>query len=198
MWLTSSTFSSPLVLMALRGGSRRTRVDSAAPIRRVHVAQRKLSVMRVERSNAADLVLEGQHLRLEFDPVVTIDVGTDVHLGRLLQIGVAKLEDDIGIADRKPVDVVGPLAKDEGVVVEPKVGRIEEENFPDARLRILEGLAGEIDLGLSRGSLHQPGELVEALDRCETVALEDELGFDVLNAVERVAVAVLAFLARGP
>ena len=111
---------------------------------------------------------------------------------------MAKLEDDLGIADRKPVDVVGPLAKDEGVVVEPKVGRIEEENLPDARLRVPEGLAGEIDVGLLRGSLHQPGELVEAVDRREAVALEDELGFDVLNVVQRVAVAVPAFLARGP
>ena len=173
-------------------------MDRRVPIRRVHVAERKLSVVRVERPNAADLALEGQLLRLELDPVGTGDVGANVHVGRLLQIGVAKLEDDLGIADRKPVDVVGPLAKDEGVVVEAKVGRIEEENFPDARLPVLEGLAGEIDVGLLRGSLHQPGELVEAVDRCEAVALEDELGFDVLNVVERVAVAVPALLACGP
>ena len=48
----------------------------------------------------------------------------------------------------------------------------------------------EIDVGFFRGSLHQPGELVEAVDRCEAVALQDELGFDVLNVVERVAVAI--------
>jgi hypothetical protein len=152
----------------------------------------------VKQPNAPDLALEGQRLRLEFDPVGARDLGADVHVGRHLQIGVPKLEDDLGIADRKPVDVVGPLAEDEGVVVEAKVGRIEEENFPDTRLLVLEGLAGEVDVGLLRGPLHQPGELVEAVDRREAVALEDELGFDVLNVVERVAVAVPAFLAHGP
>src|SRR3954470_13368611 len=87
------------------------------PIRRVHVAQRKLSVVGIQRPHAADLALERQRLRLEFDPMVARDLGTDVHVGRLLQVGVAKLEDDLWIADREPVDVVGPLAKNEGVVV---------------------------------------------------------------------------------
>ena len=170
VWLTSSTFSLSRVLMRAQGRQQAHQGRQRLPIRRVHVAQRELSVVRVERPNAADLVLERQRLRLELDPVVTRDLGPDVHVGRLLQIGVAKLEDDLGIADRKPVDVVGPPAQDEGVVVEPKVGRIEEENLPDARLRVPEGLAGEIDAGLLRGSLHQPAELVEAVDRREAVA----------------------------
>ena len=198
VWLTISDL---LARAGLDAAQRRQQADQGGHRRlvgRVNVAERKLGVVRVEHAHAAGLVLERKGLRLEFDPVVAGDLRADVHVGTLLQIGMAKLEDDLRIAHREPVDVLGPPAQDEGVVVEPEVGRIEEENFSDARLRLLEGLAREIDAGLLGGPLHQPGEVVEAVDRREAVTLEDDLGFDVLNVVQRVPVAVPPLLVRGP
>ena len=54
----------------------------------------------------------------------------------LLDVRVAKLEDDLRVADREPFRVGDPSAQDERVVIEPEVRRIQEQHFADLqRLR---------------------------------------------------------------
>jgi hypothetical protein len=103
---------------------------------------------------------------------------------------MAELEDEFRGADGKAVFIVETPAQDERVVIESKVCGIQEQDFPDLGERILETLSGKVDVRIFRGAPHQLGKPPEAVDRRETIALEDDLGFEIVNLVERMAVAV--------
>jgi hypothetical protein len=111
---------------------------------------------------------------------------------------MAELEDEFRDADGKPVLIVETPAQDERVVIESKVCGVQEQDFPDLGERILETLAGEVNVHLFRGALHQLGKVSEAVDGREAVALEDDLRFDIVNLVERMAVAVPSLLRIEP
>ena len=156
----------------------------------VHLAQAELGVVRVQQPVAADLVLQRQRLGLELDAVLAGDLRSHVDRGRGLLVRVAVLEDDLRVAGRKAVDVGDAAAQDERVVVEAEVRRVEEEDL--AHLGPLAGLGvgDEADAGARRGALHQRAELPEAVDRGEAVRLQDQLGLEVGDLVERRAVGV--------
>src|SRR5215471_6341262 len=163
----------------------------------VHRAQRKLDVVGVQHAETPDLVLQRQGLGLELDPVLAGDVGPHVHPRRLLQVGMPELEDNLRIAHREPVHVLLASAQDEGVVVEPEVGRVEEKHLSDAGARILEAFAGEVDVCIGGGLLHKLRELPKGVDRVEAVALQNDLGLEILQLVEWMPVTVPALLELG-
>jgi len=105
---------------------------------------------------------------------------------------MAKLEDEFRRAGGKPVLIAEAPAQDEGVVVETKVCSVEEEDLPDLREGILESLAGKVDVSFVRSVPDQLGKLSEAVHGGEAVPLEDDLGLDIVNLVEWMAVTVYA------
>jgi hypothetical protein len=105
---------------------------------------------------------------------------------------MAKLEDEFRRADGKPVLIAETPAQDEGVVVETKVCGVEEEDLPDLREGIHESLAGKVDVGFVRSLPDQLGKLSGAVHGGEAVPLEDDLGLDIVNLVEWMAVTVYA------
>ena len=137
------------------------------------------------------------HLALELDLVIVDQLGPDVHRRAGLQVRMAELENDLGVAIQKTVLIGSTPAEDEGVVIEFVVSRIQEEDFAHLRLRVLEGLGGVIDFATFRRLLHEFPKLTKAVDRREPLALEDELAFEILHVVERMAVAVGAFFQFG-
>jgi hypothetical protein len=120
-----------------------------------------------------------------------------VHLGCLLQIRVAKFEDDFRVAHSKAVHVVDPPAQDKGVVVESEVLRIQEEDFPNLRPQTLEFLGGVINIGRLSGTTYDFAKIAEILYRSETLPLEDDLAFEIMNLIERMAVAEGSLLEIG-
>ena len=103
---------------------------------------------------------------------------------------MAELEDEFRRAGGKPVLIAETPAQDEGVVVETKVCGVEEEDLPDLGKGILESLAGKVDVDTVRGLPDQPGKLPEAVHGGEAVPLEDDLGLDIVNFVDWMAVTV--------
>src|SRR5262249_22529303 len=157
-----------LAVGATQGRERGEDLGQTVPGRRigqVDPAQAELDVVRVEKAEAADLVLEGQYLGLELDDEVSRDVEPHVHLGGLLHVRMPELEVDFRVADGKSVLVREAEAEDEGVVVELEVPGIEEENLTDLYVALPELLGIESHPVL----LRCPGDLVpefeEALRR---------------------------------
>jgi hypothetical protein len=111
---------------------------------------------------------------------------------------MAELEDEFRDADGKAVLIAETPAQDERVIIESKVCGVQEQDFPDLGEGILETLSGEVNVHLFRGAPHQLGKLSEAVDGREAVALEDYLGFEILNFVERMTVAVPPLLRIEP
>jgi hypothetical protein len=82
------------------------------------------------------------------------------------------------------------------MVVESEVGRVEEEDFPDQGLEN-HTFGDEIDTEFLCGSRYNITVLEENLCRGEPVRLQNKLAFQILDIIERVAVAVLALLEIG-
>src|SRR6185295_7733312 len=121
-------------------------------------------------------------------------VRKNVRLGRLLDVLMAELEDDLRVAGGKPVLVPNASAQDEGVVVEAEVGRVDEQDLPDLNRRVLVSADREGDVG-SIGRLSQNlREVEQALARPEAVGFEHELAAQVLKLVKRQAVGIAARL----
>ena len=169
-------------------------VSSERRIALVDVGERELDVVREEQPNAAELVLQRQRLALELDLVVAEDLRPNVRLGGDLHVRMAELEDDLGVPGRETVLVGDAAPQDEGVVVEPEVRRVHEEDFADLERRVDELVRREPDVVLGGRPLHDLREVEEALARHEVVGSQDELALEVLDLVERKAVRVLARL----
>ena len=67
--------------------------------------------------------------------------------------------------------------------------RIQEEDFPNLRPQALEFLGGVINIGRLRGTTYDFAKIAEILYRGETLPLEDDLAFEIMNLIERMAVA---------
>src|SRR5262245_1212172 len=110
---------------------------------------------------------------------------------------MAVLEDDLGIAGREAVLVGNPPPQDEGVVVEPEVGGIEEEHFPNLQRLVGEPFGVEPDAVFLGGPSQDLAEVEQALSGREMVRPQDEFAFEILDFVEGKAVTVLARLQVG-
>src|SRR5262245_44084440 len=159
-------------------------------VRARHLAQGEHGVVGVEHAGAADPVAQRQRLGLELDLVDAGDLRPHVEGSGRLEVGVAELEDDLGLAHRKAVLERDAPPQDECVVVEAEVGRVEEDDLADlgGLMRHVRGLVADVDaIG---DAAHELPELEEALRRGEAVRLEDELALEVVDLVARVPVAV--------
>src|SRR5262249_20069650 len=103
---------------------------------------------------------------------------------------MTKFEDDFRVAHSKAVHVVDPPAQDKGVVVESEVLRIQEEDFPNLRSHALEFFGGVINIGRLSGATYDFAKIAEILYGGETLPLEDDLAFEIMKVIERMAVAV--------
>src|SRR5438093_3805215 len=176
------------------GGKEAHERRHARAIGELDLAQAELCIVRVENTYAAQLVLEGQGLRLELDLVDPGDMRTHVEVGGLLHVGMAELEDDLRVAHGKSVFVQDAPAQDEGVVVQAKVLGVEEHHLPDLGSLAVEMAGREIDVGLLRRVLHDLREVEESLLGGETVRLENDLALEIVHLVEGVTVAIVSRL----
>ncbi len=97
----------------------------------MHLAQSELAVVRVEDAISADLVLHWQCLGFELDAVLAGDLRPHVHGRSLLLVRVTELEDDLGIANGKAVDIGDAPSQNECVVVEAEVGSVAKNDLAD-------------------------------------------------------------------
>jgi hypothetical protein len=72
--------------------------------------------VRIENPAAAGPVPQRQQLRLELDPVLALGFETQVERGRSLDFGVAELEHELRVADRKTRSISDPTAQNEASI----------------------------------------------------------------------------------
>jgi hypothetical protein len=82
------------------------------------------------------------------------------------------------------------------MIVEPKVGGIQEHHFPDR------GLKGNALVGVSYAKLlrrlcHQLSVVKKDFRGSEAIGLEDKLALEILDLIEWMTVAVLTLFAAG-
>ena len=96
--------------------------------------------MGVEHADPAEPLFQRQRLALELDPVLAEDLRPNVGLGRPLYVGVPVLEDDLGVPDWKAVLIRDAPPQNEGIVVQPEVVGVDEENLTDLERRGVKAL----------------------------------------------------------
>ena len=102
--------------------------------------------MRVEDAKATDGSFQRKGFSFELDLVLARDVGPHINFGGGHLVGMAELEDDFRIADRKAVDVSNAPPQNEGVVVEAEVRRIHEDDLANIRAAADFGIGDEANL----------------------------------------------------
>src|SRR5215469_12015141 len=122
--------------------------------------------------------------------MVAEDVGTYIGLRSYLEIGMAKLEDDLRLADREAILVGDATPQNEGVIVEAEVIGVDEDDF--AQLHRLRLKASDIVLHavLFGRQLEHPAKIEESFARVKLVGPQDELAANVLGRVNRHAVSI--------
>jgi hypothetical protein len=183
-------------LHCLQGGKHVRQGSHRCAIPLGRLAQPELRVVRKQIPEAAHLIFQRQRLRLEFDPVIAGDVRPHVEFGGLLDVRVAVFENDFRVAGGEAIHVPYTPAQDERMVVEPEVRGIQEHHFPDPGLE-QQALVVVVDAKLLRRLRHQLAILEEDFCSRETVGLQDQLALEILDLVERMAVAVLTLLEAG-
>src|SRR6266536_2584149 len=174
-----------------RQGRERARQGShGCAIALSRLVQEKLYVVREQQPVSTHLILQRQGLRLELDPVITGDVRPHVQVRSLLHVRVAELENDFRFARREAIFVRNAPSQDERMVVEPEVGGVQEEHFPDLGLKD-HTLVDEPNTELLRRARNQVAILEEDFCGRKTVGLQDELALEIVNLIEWTAVAVL-------
>src|SRR5215470_11135042 len=156
----------------------------------MNLAQAELAIVRIENAISADLVLQRQRLGFEFDAIFPGDVRPYVDRHGFLFLGMPKLEDDLGVAHREAVHVADAPSQDESMVIKPIIRRVGENDFPDLRPAASLRVLGEPDSQAFGGALHKLAKVTKALNRGKTVRLQYELGFQVLNLIERITVGI--------
>ena len=131
VWFTNSTRSVSAVLSGSKAGKTSAQCAHRCAVTLGRLAQRKLHVVREQHTVSADLIFQRQGLRLEFDPVIAGNVRPHVEFSGLLDVRVPELENDFRLARGKAVSVANTPSQDERIVVEPEVGGIQEQHFPD-------------------------------------------------------------------
>jgi hypothetical protein len=81
------------------------------------------------------------------------------------------------------------------MVVEPKIGCVQEDHFPDLGLKD-HTLVDEADTELLRRPGHQLAIVEEDFCGRETVGLQDKLALEIMNLIEWTAVAVLTLFSN--
>src|SRR3974377_287088 len=80
--------------------------------------------------------------------MITKDLGPHVGLGRLLNIRMPELENNLRLRRRETIGIRNASAQDERVVVQPEVLGIHEHNLPDLECCVLKILGGKINSAL--------------------------------------------------
>src|SRR6202008_2115717 len=145
---------------------------------------------RKKHADPSKPILQWEGFRFELDAVVTRNARPDVHLRRGLQIGVTVLEDDFRIPDQETVFVQEPPAQDERVLIKQEIRGIQEQDFAQSRLDVLEAHGVEADVGLQGGLSDKVAEVAEGLGRNEAIASQNELHLEILQLVNRLTVAI--------
>src|SRR3954465_10508486 len=96
--------------------------------------------MGAEHPELAEPLFQRQRLALELDPVLAKNLRPNVGLGRPLYVGVSVLENDLGVPDWKAVPIRDAPPQNEGMVVQPEVVSVDEENLTDLERRGVKAL----------------------------------------------------------
>src|SRR5215469_17955079 len=126
-----------------------------------------LHVVREEHTYAANTLFERHRLDFELHSVVAKDVRPDIGFRAQLQVGMAELEDDLGLADGKAVLVGDAAPQNEGVVIKAKVVGVDEYDFAKFHWLGIETGDTVLYAMLSGGRLEHLGKVEEALARME-------------------------------
>ena len=157
----------------------------------VHLAQAEHAVMRVEYARPADFIAQWQGFHFELDPVVSRDIGAHVHLCRLLQVRVTEFKDDLWIAHGEAVFINNAPSQDEGIIVQAEVRRVQKYDFPDVRSPADAGVRAVPNPETFSRAIHELSEVTEAFYGGEAVWFQNDLEFEIMNFVERMAIRVL-------
>src|SRR5271165_6714505 len=160
------------------------------PVGGMHLAEAELAIVRVQDAVAAHSVFQRQRFGLELDAVLAGDVGPHIERRRLLLVGMPELEDNLRVANREAIDVDYPPSQDEGIVVKAKVRSVAKGDFADFRTALRIRIRQESDPVLLGNLLRYLAEIAERFHRGERLRLEDQLGFQVVDSVERGTVGV--------
>lgn len=136
------------------------------------------------------MVLERKCFGFEFNAILPRNLRPHIDRSSSLLVRMAILEHNFRITHRESVDVRDAPTKDEGVVVESEIRRVEEEDFSDVRSQAALGIRDKVNIGLFGGALHDLAEIAEAFDRSKSVRFEDQLSFEILDLIERMAIDI--------
>ncbi len=95
---------------------------------------------------------------------------------------VTELKDHFRIAHGEAINVGYAPPQNEGVVCIGGVRRVEENDFSDIGPQANLWVGDKPDSEFFRRALHELAEVAETVDRGEAVGLQDDFGFEVLNA----------------
>ena len=143
-----------------------------------------MCIVREQQPEAGDLIFQRQRFGLEFDPIVAGDFRPHIQFRGFLQVRVPKLENDFRFAYGEARFVDNALPQDEGVIVESKVGCIQEHHLPDCGLED-DSFVGKSHTKFLRRLCHQLSVIKKDLCGREGIGLEDKLALEILNVVER-------------
>ena len=188
-----------LLVRLFEGSERREYFDQGGhgSIRFVHLAHSELAIVRVEDAISADLIFQRKDLGFELDAILASYLWTHVNRRGLLLVGVTELEDDFRIAYGEAIDVGDAPAQNECVVVEAEVGSVAKNDLPDLGPQAGFAVLDKANTQLLRGACHDLAKVAEGLHGCEVVRFQDELGFEVLDAVEGGPVGIPRRVVRG-
>src|SRR5215831_14000596 len=127
-------------------------------------------------------------------------VGPQTATRRLFQIRMPELKDNFRIANREAVFISDPPPQDESIVVESEVGGIEKQNLPDAGSQLQRVFGRKAYIALVGCAMDDSAVLTEISDTGEAIGFQDQLALEVVNLVERAAVAIhpMAQASRSP
>jgi len=103
---------------------------------------------------------------------------------------MAEFKNHLRITHRKTIFIGDAPPQDERIVVEAEVLRIEKDDLPYSWFRLLRMLRRKLDVVVRGGLTHELCILMKTRDRGKFDRIQDQLAFEVVDLVQRMAIAV--------
>src|SRR5215831_10980390 len=105
-----------------------------------------------------------------------------------------ELENDLRVPNGEAIHITHASAQDKGVVVEAAIGSVNEDDLSDFRPASGLRIVTEANFLGFCGSLYELAEIAETFHRRKAIGLQDELGFQVLDYIKRMAIRITTLL----
>lgn len=134
-----------------------------------YVGARELYIVRKQQTDPSKFIFKRQELTFKLDPMITSNIGTNIHLCCFLNIGVSEFEYNLRIANWESVLINDPSAQNEGIVVKAEVGCVNKYDFTDFYGLVTIALTRKTNTVLYSSSLQHLSEGEETLAGGESV-----------------------------